>query len=97
MVADTLAGRGAAYLHELAEEPAKARAIDDKARLVMRRLVAITLQDAAANPRQKKGGKTAKAKRETNRAARPRWLYQRRRGTPDDVPLGDPVAAPAPG
>jgi hypothetical protein len=97
MVADTLAGRGAA-MHELAEKPAyQARAIDDKARLVMRRLVAITLQDAAANPRQKKGGKTAKAKRETSRAARPRWLYQRRRGTPDDVPLGDPVAAPAPG
>ena len=80
MVADTLAGRGASFLHEVAVGPTfQAHAVDLRARLVMRRLVAITLQDVAANPRAKTKGLTAKAKREARLAERPRWLYQRRR------------------
>ena len=80
MVADTLAGRGASFLHEVAVGPTfQAHAVDLRARLVMRRLGAITLQDVAANPRAKTKGLTAKAKREARLAERPRWLYQRRR------------------
>jgi hypothetical protein len=51
----------------------------------MRRLVAITLQDVAANPRKKTKGLTARAKREARIADRPRWLYQRRRRTEESA------------
>ena len=55
MIADTLAGFGAAYLEKtLGVRTNELRDTDRDAALVLRRLVAITVQDAEANPRRKK-------------------------------------------
>ena len=70
----------------------QARAVDQRARLVMRRLVAITLQDVAANPRKKTKGQTARAKRGARIADRPRWLYKRR-GRAEERALGGRAAS----
>jgi hypothetical protein len=71
---------------------AEVKAIDDKALLVMRRLVAITLQDVSNNPRK---GRSANAKKKEQTEARPKWLYLRKKvraaGAPADP---DPVAVP---